>query len=111
MAKRSRHLPALAQMFRILGDETRLRILLELHRGPHNVTALVKKLKMPQPTVSHHLALLRASEMVVTQRRGKEIYYSLNGQQARSQKALRAVQNAPGGVRLGPLLFGTGPSK
>jgi ArsR family transcriptional regulator len=103
MVNGKRHIPTMARLFRALGDETRLRILLELQDGPLNVSALVKKLKMPQPTVSHHLALLRAGDLVATRRSGKEIHYSINGRDSRSLKALSAMRTGPGGFQIGPL--------
>ena len=52
MGKRSSHVPMLAQLFHIMGDETRLSILMTLQSGEMNVSSLVKKLKTPQSTVS-----------------------------------------------------------
>ena len=106
MARRTRDLPALAELFRILGDQTRLRILMELRDGPLNVTALVKKLRMHQPTVSHHLGLLRRGELVVARRSGKQIFYSLNEGKSVGERALRAVQSGSGGLKVGSLVFG-----
>lgn len=106
MARRARQLSTLAELFRILGDRTRLRILMELQGGPQNVSALVRKLRMPQPTVSHHLSLLRRGELVVTRRSGKRIFYSLNDGKSVGERTLRAVQSGPGGLKVGPLVFG-----
>lgn len=75
--KKQRQVRALAQMFRAMGDPTRLQVLVLLGEGECNVTALCQKLEMPQPTVSHHLGLLRAAQLVEARRSGKEIYYSL----------------------------------
>ncbi len=107
MPIQSRHIPKLAVMFKAMGNRTRLRILMELQKGPHNVTSIVKKLKMPQPTVSHHLALLRGAELVKAQRNGKEIIYSLNDADSCSERAVRATVGKPGGLKIGPLVFGS----
>ena len=70
----------LAALFRLLGDGTRLRIVLLLaRRGEWNVTELCATLGMPQPTVSHHLGLLRMGAVVTNRRQGKLIYYRLDG--------------------------------
>ena len=106
MAVRSRDLSVLARFFKVLGDETRMKILSELQGGPRNVTALVKKLRMPQPSVSHHLALLRGAEVVVTQRDGKSVIYSLNDQQLRNEKALRRMLGTSEALRIGKVLLG-----
>jgi ArsR family transcriptional regulator len=49
-----------------------------LSKGTRTVGSLCKELKLPQPTTSHHLALLRMSGMVRRERKGKEMFYSLN---------------------------------
>ncbi len=69
---------AVSRLLRTLSDPTRLRLLGLLEGGQRNVTALREHLDRPQPTVSHHLALLRSAELVVDRRDGKQVYYSLN---------------------------------
>ena len=106
MAKTNRNLPVLAQLFKTLGDETRLRILMELRSGPQNVTALVRKLRMPQPSVSHHLALLRMAALVTATRKGKSVIYAVDAEPVRYERALRAVAGGPAGLRLGKAVLG-----
>lgn len=77
VSKKQRQVRSLAQMFRAMGDPTRLQILVLLTEGESNVTSLCQRLEMPQPTVSHHLGLLRAAQLVEARRSGKEIFYSL----------------------------------
>jgi ArsR family transcriptional regulator, zinc-responsive transcriptional repressor len=72
-------LEQLTHLFRLLSDKTRLTILFMLHSGERNVTSLCDELKLPQPTVSHHLGLLRMSNVIAHRRSGKQVYYSLNG--------------------------------
>ena len=68
----------LLQVFKLLADETRLRILLYLVReGELHVTALCERLKQSQPAVSHHLALLRDSGLAEVRRDGKHNFYSV----------------------------------
>lgn len=68
----------LVQVSRLLSDETRLRILLDLaQNGELNVTDLCNRLGQSQPAVSHHLALLRVSGLIEPRREGKHNYYSL----------------------------------
>ena len=67
-----------ARTLRTLSDPTRLRLLGLLQDGEQNVTALRRKLGLPQPTVSHHLALLRSAGLVANRRDGKQVFYSLN---------------------------------
>src|SRR5688572_19443333 len=72
-------LEQLANLFRLLSDRTRLNILLMLADGERNVTNLCENLRLPQPTVSHHLGLLRMSSAIGNRRDGKQVFYSLDG--------------------------------
>jgi len=68
----------LAQVFKLMSDETRLRILLYLAQaGELHVTDLCNKLGQSQPAVSHHLALLRVSGLIESRREGKHNFYSV----------------------------------
>ena len=107
MAKQDGTVVTLAQMFRILGDPTRLRILMELRAGEKNVTALCKRLKAPQPTVSHHLGILRMGQLAVSRRSGKEIFYSIsNLESQRYGKALQSLLKSGTFVRFGSVVLG-----
>jgi Predicted transcriptional regulators len=60
-----------------LADPNRILILYELSQSPRNVTELSTNLKMPQPLVSRHLKTLRERGMVISNRRGTVIQYTL----------------------------------
>ena len=66
---------------KMLGDPTRLGIVALLAKKPKSVGTLCNELGLPQPTTSHHLALLRMSRLVHRQRKGKKMIYSLNRKQ------------------------------
>ena len=68
-----------AEIAQLLGEPLRLRILCELMLTPRNVTELQQLLSAPQPTVSHHLGLLRMSNLIANRRNGKQVFYELNG--------------------------------
>jgi DNA-binding transcriptional ArsR family regulator len=72
-------LEQLSSLFRLLSDKTRLSILLRLAEGERNVTSLCEELGLPQPTVSHHLGLLRMNNVVGNRRHGKQVFYVLHG--------------------------------
>jgi len=72
-------LEPLVGLFRLLSDKTRLNILIILARGERNVTSLCQELELPQPTVSHHLGLLRTKNLISNRRSGKQVFYGLNG--------------------------------
>ncbi len=68
----------LVQVFKLLSDETRLRILLYLTQQKEvHVRALCDQLGQSQPAVSHHLALLRHGNIIAPRRQGKNNFYSL----------------------------------
>jgi ArsR family transcriptional regulator, arsenate/arsenite/antimonite-responsive transcriptional repressor len=64
-------------LFKALADGTRLRILALLAGGEICVCEIHAALKLPQPTVSRHLAYLRRSGLVETRRDGLWVHYSL----------------------------------
>lgn len=64
-------------MFKALSDETRQSIVHFLKSEPLSVNEIVERLNLAQPTVSHHLNILKQAGVVITERRGKQIYYSL----------------------------------
>jgi len=70
-------LKGLAQLMRLLCEETRLRILFTLAEGERDVTGLWAPMRLPQATVSHHLSFLRLAGLVSTRRSGKHIHYRL----------------------------------
>ena len=60
---------------KMLGDETRASIVVTLGKGKKSVGELCSELKLPQPTTSHHLALLRMGGFVKARRNGKQVIY------------------------------------
>lgn len=66
----------LADLFRLMGDTSRLRIILACLHDPISVTAIATQLDLSQSLVSHHLRLLRAARVLRAERRGKQIFYS-----------------------------------
>ena len=64
--------------FRALGDETRRNILELLRTGPKTSGEIADRFHSSWPTISRHLAILRAAGLVVTERQGQEIHYELN---------------------------------
>jgi ArsR family transcriptional regulator len=68
-----------AALFKALGDPHRLRMLATLARAPEEVCVcdFTDALPLNQPTVSHHLRLLREARLVTCERRGTWVYYRL----------------------------------
>jgi ArsR family transcriptional regulator len=68
----------LVELFNMLADKTRLRILHFLMQAPElNVRTLCELLDQSQPAVSHHLALLRVAGLIESRRDGKHNFYRI----------------------------------
>lgn len=67
----------LAELFKIFGDSTRIKILYELSDKEMNVSDIALTLNMNQSAISHQLRVLKNSKLVKNRRDGKAIYYSL----------------------------------
>jgi DNA-binding transcriptional ArsR family regulator len=63
-----------------IADETRQKIMNLVCCASLSVNEIVEKLDVSQPTVSHHLAILREAGLVDVREEGKQTYYSLNQQ-------------------------------
>ena len=90
----------LAEMFGALADATRLRILGVLADGEVCVCHIHEALRLPQPTVSRHLAHLRRAGLVKTRREGLWIHYRLaevadSSARAALSAAVHAIGHAP----------------
>jgi ArsR family transcriptional regulator, lead/cadmium/zinc/bismuth-responsive transcriptional repressor len=68
----------LAQLFKVLGDHTRIRILNALYHSELCVCDLVSILGMNQSAVSHQLRVLRDARIVRSRKKGKNVLYSLD---------------------------------
>ena len=65
----------LADLFRLLGDPSRLRIVLACVDEPRAVGAIAESLGFSPSLLSHHLRLLRAARIVRSERQGKQVFY------------------------------------
>ena len=67
-----------AELFKILSVDKRIEIIEHLKRGSMNVNSLADALKISPSAVSQHLRVLKSAELVIDERKGYWIYYSLN---------------------------------
>lgn len=68
----------IARMGKGLGNENRYRILEVLMKGPHTVGEVAALVDLAQPAVSQNLRVLKEAELVSDERRGQEVFYSIN---------------------------------
>lgn len=68
----------LSEFYKIFGDQTRLRILDALLNKPLCVNEISELLNMTQSAISHQLKNLRTSNLVKTDKIGKNVYYSIS---------------------------------
>ena len=67
----------LAELFKVFGDSTRIRILFVLFEAEVCVCDLAEELNMTQSAISHQLRILKQSKLVKSRREGKSVFYSL----------------------------------
>lgn len=67
----------LAELFKVFGDSTRIRILFVLFEAEVCVCDLAQALNMTQSAISHQLRILKQNKLVKSRREGKSIFYSL----------------------------------
>ena len=68
---------SMAELFRVFGDSTRIKILCALFEHERNVTEICELVGMSQSAISHQLRLLKQADLVTSRREGKTMVYSL----------------------------------
>ncbi len=89
----------LAEVFHLMGDPSRLSILLFVLDGPRAVAEIAAATGLSASLVSHHLRLLRAGRLVRAERRGKQVFYTVDDAHIRSvltDMAEHVAEPAPG---------------
>lgn len=74
----------LAELFRVFGDTTRIRILYALSKSELCVCAVADLLNMQHSAISHQLRVLKQAKLVDSRREGKTVYYSLSDDHVRT---------------------------
>jgi len=88
------HATALADLFRLLGDPSRLRVVVACLRTPLAVSDIAVRLGLSVSLVSHHLRLLKGARLVRAERQGKQVFYGADDQHVR-----RMIENMVTHVR------------
>ncbi|MEU9605010.1 metalloregulator ArsR/SmtB family transcription factor [Streptomyces sp. NPDC048057] len=100
----------LAKVFKALGDPVRLRLLSMIASragGEVCVCDLTPAFELSQPTISHHLKLLREAGLIASERRGTWVYYRLLPEMT---DRLAGILTRPGGEPLPTASTGCGPA-
>ncbi len=91
MEKKTEHKPMnedelcdLAELFKIFGDSTRIKILYDLFDGEKSVSEICEDLDMNQSAISHQLKILKTSKLVRSRRSGKAILYELDDEHVKT---------------------------
>ena len=74
----------LAELFKVFGDSTRIKILYSMFENELCVNDIARLLNLSQSSVSHQLRILKTSKLVKFRREGKSIFYSLDDEHVRS---------------------------
>lgn len=74
----------LAELFKVFGDSTRIKILYSLFETELCVYDIARLLNLSQSSVSHQLRILKTSKLVKFRREGKSVFYSLDDEHVRS---------------------------
>ena len=69
-----------AELFSVLGDTSRVKIIAVLLNGPMNVQALADAVGISPSGISHHMRSLRQMHLVRSQKQGRQVFYSLDDQ-------------------------------
>ncbi|MGB8435949.1 MAG: metalloregulator ArsR/SmtB family transcription factor [Burkholderiales bacterium] len=81
---------AVSKVFVALGDDHRQRILLMFEKNERlNVSEIAAASALSRPAISYHLKILREAGVLLSEKRGREVYFWVN--RARLESALRAV--------------------
>ena len=91
MREKKEHIPLnedelceLAELFKVFGDSTRVKILYDLFDGEKSVTEISEDLDMNQSAISHQLKILKVSKLVRSRRSGKTIIYDLDDEHVKT---------------------------
>ena len=84
----------LSDFFKVMGDSTRLQLLIALQTGEFCVSDLSYLLNMTRSAISHQLKALRMSKLVRTRKEGKTVFYALDDDHIREilEKSLEHIQ-------------------
>ncbi|TSC53017.1 MAG: arsenical resistance operon repressor, ArsR [Microgenomates group bacterium LiPW_16] len=75
--KELKRIVSLSSLLKIVAEEARLKLLCVLREGEHCVCEMMRHVDLSQSLISHHLSDLKRAGLVIDEKRGQRIYYSL----------------------------------
>jgi ArsR family transcriptional regulator len=88
----------LSEQFKALGDPIRLEIIRLLVGKEMCVCDIISSFQVSQPTISHHLKVLKQADLVTDRKEGKWIYYSLNYETLAAQESFFTPLKVSGNI-------------
>jgi DNA-binding transcriptional ArsR family regulator len=82
-----------AELFSILGDSSRVKIIAALLHGPLNVQSLAESVGITPSAISHHMRSLRQMRLVRAHKQGRQVFYALDDQHV-EDLFLRGIDHA-----------------
>lgn len=76
-SKEAKQVSTLSSLLKLVSEESRLKLLCILRKGEHCVCELMEHVDLSQSLISHHLKDLKDAEVVIDEKRGLRVYYSL----------------------------------
>lgn len=74
---KSQNVSSLSSLLKLTSEETRLKILCILKDGEHCVCEIMEHINLSQSLISHHLKDLKEAEIIIDEKRGLNVFYSL----------------------------------
>lgn len=87
----SEHLQRVADILKAVAHPARLEIINYLEAGEQSVARICERLDTPQPYVSHHLNLMKAKGILLSRRKGNQVFYSVSDKNV--IEVIRCVRN------------------
>ena len=73
-----KYIEDIANLFKVLGDPTRTKILSVIEKQENNVSTISELVGLPISAISHQLRVLRQAKLIKSRKSGKEVFYSLD---------------------------------
>ncbi|MFA6017456.1 MAG: metalloregulator ArsR/SmtB family transcription factor [Patescibacteria group bacterium] len=84
----SKQVSSLSSLLRVVSEESRLKLLCILRKGKHCVCEMMEHVNLSQSLISHHLSDLKKAGIIIDEKKGLRVYYSLTKKGAHTINSL-----------------------